>query len=57
MVVAKNFVVVYMQMENKLLDLFLTMLILESNRTGADDHVEAVDKLQKSVKVLQKVGC
>ncbi|KAG5854942.1 hypothetical protein ANANG_G00043420 [Anguilla anguilla] len=30
------------------------MLNPASNRTGADDHVEAVDKLQKSVKVLQK---
>lgn len=25
------------------------------NRTGPDEHVEAVDKLQKSVKLLQKV--
>lgn len=26
-----------------------------ANRTGPDEHVEAVDKLQKSVKLLQKV--
>lgn len=35
------------QVENKVLSLF--------TRTGPDEHVEAVDKLQKSVKVLQKV--
>lgn len=41
--------------ELKKIKVWKEKIFLLFNRTGPDEHVEAVDKLQKSVKLLQKV--